>query len=161
MPKCSYLTHYFLIEKCSIICTQIGLTSIFDGIIQDSIPLFLFETSQLDVNVEYLDVNPPTDRKKASQSHIHQMKPASQHPHTLTDNGWTWAVAEMGADLTDVTAALLFCWVETPGNPSRSVSKDTVTDQISTESSERPEIIEGRGERCRDEKEANGGEMER
>ncbi len=62
-------------------------------------------------------------------------------------------MAQMGADLTDVTAVLLFRWVETPGNPTLSVSKDTVTDPISTECIERPERIQGRGECWREEEE--------
>lgn len=50
----------------------------------------------------------------------------------------------MGADLTDVSAVLLLCWVETPGKPTLSVSKGTVTDPVSTQCSARPERIKGK-----------------
>lgn len=66
------------------------------------------------------------------------------------------AAAQKGADLTDGTAVLLFCRAETPGNRTLSVSKDTVTDPISTECSERPERRDRRGERWREEE--KGGE---
>lgn len=93
-------------------------------------------------------------------SQINTIPPTCTHKNT--NGARTLAAVQIGPDLTDVTAVLLFCRVETPGNQTLSVSTDTVTDPISTECSERPEKkIKGRGESEREgEEEVKGREID-